>query len=238
MINGFSKVSTKILPRLVASVSGLEKQGKTSFALSAPGPIMYFNLDYGIEGVIHKYAAQKDIYVKEYRFKRNDTPDTYNSLWAGLTNDFYAALKSNARTIVIDTATEAWELLRLARFGKLTQVMPHHYGPVNAEYMTLIREGYSYDKNIILLHKLKKQYVNDSFNGRYERAGFSNTGFLVQANLEVYRDGLDGQFFVRVIDCRQNSQLGGMEFELSDYANGFGFLSQLVFPETTEEDWR
>lgn len=237
MIQGFNKVSDKITPRLIASVSGLEKQGKSSFALSAPGPLLYFNLDYGLEGVAGKYAGDKDIYVKEYRFRRNDTADKYNTLWCNFTTDYYSALKSKARTVVLDTATEVWELLRLTRFGKLTQVMPHHYGPVNAEYMSLIREGYSYNKNVILLHKLKKQYVNDSFNGKYERAGFTNTGFLVQSNLEVFRDGLDGEFYLKVLDCRQNSMLGGMEFPLSDEFSGFRFLAQLIFPDSTEEDW-
>jgi len=237
MINGFKKADDKVVPRLIAAVSGLEKQGKTSFALSAPGPIIFFNLDYGMEGVIGKYTYLKDIYVKEYRYKRNDTADKYVQLWTGFVTDFYAALKSQARTIIIDTATEAWELLRLARFGKLTQVQPYHYGPVNAEYMALMREGYSYDKNIILLHKLKKQYVNESFSGNYERAGFNNTGFLVQANLEVYRDGLDGPFVLKILDCRQNSSVGGSEVELEDEFTGFPYLAQLVFPNTSEEDW-
>ena len=238
MIHGFKKVSSEIKPRLIASVSGKEKHGKTSFALSAPGPIIYFNLDFGQEGVIDKYSGDKDIYEKEYKFTRLETADRYVTLWTGFVTDFRAALQSKARTIIIDTATEAWELVRLARFGKLAQVMPHNYGPVNAEYMGIIREGYSYDKNVILLHKLKKQYVNDMFSGNYERAGFNNTGFLVQTNLEVYRDGLDGGFYLKVLDCRQNSALGGMEFELSDYTNGFGFLAQLVFPDSTEDDWK
>lgn len=237
MINGFKKATDKIVPRLIASVSGLEKNGKTSFALSAPGPIIYFNLDYGLEGVLCKYTDTKDIYIKEYRFKKAGNPDSYLNLWTGFVNDYYAAMRSQARTIIIDTATEVWELLRLARFGKLAQVQSFHYGPVNAEYMNLIREGYSYDKNVIMLHKLKKQYVNDKFSGNYERAGFSNTGFLVQANLEVYRDGLDGAFFLKVLDCRQNSSLGGMEIELADEFGGFPFLAQMVFPNTTEEDW-
>lgn len=238
MINGFSKASDKIIPRLIASVSGLEKNGKTSFALSTPGPIIYFNLDFGTEGVISRYADKKDIYVKEYRFNRVMTPDKYINLWSSFTTDYYNALKSKARTIIVDTATELWELLRLARFGKLTQVLPFHYGPVSAEYITLIREGYSYDKNVILLHKLKKQYVNDKFSGNYERAGFGNTGFLVQSNLEVYRDGLDGQFFLKVMDCRQNSMLGGLEFPLTDEFSGFAFLAQMVFPDSTEGDWQ
>lgn len=238
MITGFSKASNKIVPRLITSVSGMEKNGKTSFALSAPGPIIYFNFDFGLEGVINKYAGEKDIYVKEYRFTRVMTPDKFVTLWSGFATDYYNALKSKARTIIIDTATECWELLRLARFGKLTQVLPFHYGPVSAEYLTLLREGYSYDKNIILLHKMKKQYVNDNFTGKHERGGFSGTGYIVQANLEVYRDGLDGDFFLKILDCRQNSLLGGMDFQLTDEFSGFGFLAQLIFPDSTEQDWQ
>lgn len=237
MIQGFNKASDKIVPRLIAAVSGLEKQGKSSFALSAPGPIIYFSFDYGLEGVVGKYAKSKDIYVKEYRYRYNDAPDKYSSLWASFATDFNNALKSKARTIAIDTATELWELLRLARFGKVAQVMPYHYAPVSAEYVALMREGLSHDKNVILLHKLKKQYVNDQFSGNYERAGYNGTGFLAQSNLEVYRDGLDGRFYLKILDCRQNSQLGGMEFELNDELSGFGFLAQLVFPDSTEEDW-
>jgi len=237
MISGFSKASDKILPRLIASVSGMEKNGKTSFALSAPGPIIYFNFDFGLEGVINKYAGSKDIYVKEYRFSRVMTPDKYVTLMAGFTTDFHSALRSKARTIVIDTATELWELLRLARFGKLTQVQKWHYGPVNAEYITLMREGYSYDKNVVLLHKMKRTYVNDAFTGAYERKGFNDTGYLAQANLEVYRDGLDGGFYLTINDCRQNSALGGMEFPLTDGFSGFGFLAQLIFPDSIESDW-
>lgn len=236
MIHGFKKADTQIKHRMVLSVSGLEKQGKTSFALSAPGPIIYFNFDYGQEGVIHKYSSTKDIYEKGYRFSRIGNQD-YTALWSSFTADLANALKSKARTIVIDTATDAWELLRLARFGKLSQVQSYHYGPVNAEYKLLVQDTLSFDKNVIFLHKLKKRYVDDKFTGEYERAGFSGTGYLVQANLEVFRDGLDGGFYMKVMDCRQNSDLGGLEIELPDCLMGFGFFAQMVFPDTSEEDW-
>lgn len=235
MIHGFKKVPIGVKHRLIASISGLEKQGKTSFALSAPGPIIYFNLDKGEEGVIDKYSCDKEIYQKEYVFSRLGSG--HAPLWTEFVADYYNALKSKARTIIIDTATDAWELIRLARLGKVAQVMPHHYGPVNAEFTLMVKEAFDYDKNVIYLHKFKKQYVNDKFTGNYERAGFSGTGYLVQSNLEVYRDGLDGRFYVKVVDCRQNSDLGGMEIELSDCTTGFGFLAQLIFPDSSVEEW-
>jgi len=238
MIQGFTKATTKILSRLILSVAGQEKQGKSSLALSAPGPIIYFNLDFGLEGVVHKHASTKAIYVKHYTIKRGDSQALYADAWTALKRDYYNALKSTARTVVLDTSTEVWELLRLARFGKLSQVMPHQYGPVNAEFVQMIREAHGYDKNLILLHKMKREYVNDHATGRYERAGYSGVGYLVQANVVVYRDGMDWGFFIRVMDCRQNAMIGGMECPLPDEFSGFSMLAQWVFPDTSEEEWR
>ena len=57
----------------------------------------------------------------------------YATLWADLKVKLAKAWSMDEGTVVMDTASEAHELSRLAAFGKLTQVMPHHYGPVNAE---------------------------------------------------------------------------------------------------------
>jgi hypothetical protein len=206
------------------SVSGLEKQGKTHFALTAPGPIAYFGLDIGTEGVIGKFVTNKTIWAMEIIVPMDGVAAT--ETWNKFYSTYEAVLNMNdIRTIILDTATEAWELLRLARFGKLTQVMPHHYGPVNAEYRKLIRAAYMSDKNLILLHKMKSVYVNDKRTRDYERAGFSDTGFLVQVNCQIYRDD-DGIFNLYVVDCRQNSELMGEV--LSGEMCNFPMLASLV----------
>ena len=101
----------------------------------------------------------------------------------------------------------------MARFGKLSQVMPHQYGPVNAEWRRLIRKAYDSDVNLILLHKMKKKYVNDKWNGSYERSGFADIGFLAQCNAEVSRDAETGEFRCHVIDSRQNPDLANVDLE-------------------------
>lgn len=237
MLQGFTRATTTLTPRLIVSVQGMDKHGKSSFALSAPGPIIYFNFDFGLEGVVHKYAKNKEIYVKDYKVRKGESIDRYETALVAFKQDFYNALKTTAKSIVFDTATELWELLRLARFGRLAQVLPHNYAPVNAEYIQLIREAYDNDKNLILLHKLKKEYVNDKFNGKYELAGYNGTSGLVQVNIRVYRDGLDGAFYIEVINCRQNALIGGMECPLADVHSAFPMLAQWVFPDTVEEDW-
>lgn len=215
-------VSAHTPRRLIMAISGREKQGKTHFALTAPGPTAYFDLDVGTEGVIEKFvAAGKVIYHNDYNFHALKDirkpgpidPGPYLEMWEGLKSDYMAVMDSKVKTVVFDTATEAWELLRMSRFGKLTQVLPHHYGPVNAEYRSLLRTAYMADKNLLLLHKMKAEYVNEKRTGNYERAGFADTGFMTQANVRCWRRvGENGlEFGVTVEDCRQSPEIAGIE---------------------------
>jgi hypothetical protein len=125
-------------------------------------------------------------------------------------------------------------MVRMARFGKLTQVKPHHYGPVNAEYRDLIRLAYANDKNFILLHKMKAEYVEDKRTGKFERAGFADTGFLVQLNAQTWRDEEMG-FGITITDSRHQPHLAGME--ITEPLLSFPFLAMQVYPESGEEDW-
>lgn len=226
------------LNRIIVSLSGLEKQGKTHFSLTAPGPIAFFSVDIGEEGVIGKFMDTKRIEVYEVEHLGEDAADKAPDEWKRFINAYRFALRhGDFKTIVLDTATELWELLRLSRFGRLTQVMPHHYGPVNAEFRTLIREAYGFNKNLILLHKMKQEYIGEKKTGKWERAGFSDTGFLVQVNARAYRysesDG--GNFAIQVDDCRQNPDLCEMEFE-GPMCN-FQMLACNVLPDVDPANW-
>jgi len=204
--------------RIILSVEGAEKQGKTHFALTAPGPTILFSLDIGEEGVVQKFS---DVYVMPMGGSNHEAEfSRFRSVYSEMLAD------KDVRTIVLDTATEVWELLRMARFGKLTQVMPYQYGPVNAEYRAMIREAYESDKNLILLHKVKAKYVNDKKTNEWERAGFADTGFLVQVNAMVYRDDDGGEFNIYIRDCRKNPDLAGET--LSGPLCNFEILSQMV----------
>lgn len=235
-IEGFDKANDKVKHRLIMSINGLEKQGKTHFALTAPGPVAYLDFDMGSEGVLHKFTGDKDILVSTHDIPKDPSTDggfNYDKAWKKFYNSFKKALEHpQVRSVVVDTGTEMWELLRMARFGKLTQVKPHHYGPVNAEMQELIRMAYELDKNLILIHKMKQQYVDDKFNGKYEAAGFKNTPFLVQINAETSFE--DGVFTLRVVDCRHDMGLAGMELEGCDFPT----LAQFVFPDSDPDTWR
>ena len=225
---GFINAKTiKTQDRLIVSIAGLQKHGKTNFALTAPGPIAFFDLDIGTEGVVGKFASDKEIFVSQYDYRTLKGPDPSAALaaWERMKADFVAMINNkDVATVVIDTATEMWALCRMARLGKLTQVMPHNYGPVNAEFRDLLRLSYMCGKNFILTHTMKAEYVNDKKTGGVERAGFSDIGFLVQCNLLSWR--FEGEFGVTVQDCRQAPNVAGME--LTGEMCNFDFLKSIV----------
>ncbi len=225
---GFLPPSQVVPRRVVATLSGHEKSGKTDMALrTAPEPVFFISLDMGTEGVVHKFV-DRDIKMYEVKVPRNQPKEVYVGIWNDLLMRIRAVLDNNQGSLVIDTESECWELQRLATFGRLDQVMPHHWGPINAAKRELVREFYHSDLTVILLHKMSREYKNDAWTGGWGRKGWSDMGYSVQANLETVRhDGDDGtRFGVQVKDCRQNPALNGQIFW--DDSRSFEFLLLMV----------
>ncbi len=241
---GLQRVKGGIKRRIIMSVEAKEKSGKSNFALTAPSPHAYFDFDTGLEGVIEKFIPEKEVYVGEYRRDKSEllTQAAWETMWKKFKGEYVQSLKVPAiRTVTLDTGTEMWELLRMAKFGKLTQVMPNQYGPVNDEFREMVRVAYSSDKNVILLHKMKEEYVTDKAKpsianrtGRYIRAGFNDVPYLVQMNLSLYKTPEEG-FCCTILDCRQNPTIEGLTLYNADIT--FQQIAVLVFPDTEEKDW-
>src|SRR3989442_15827804 len=94
---GFTEADTEVRPRVVLSIEGLEKQGKSHLALSAPGPMGIINMDLGLEGVVHKFARDKKIYVSSYqlpsttRGNAQEVAEEADKVWTSLMADYKAA---------------------------------------------------------------------------------------------------------------------------------------------------
>lgn len=241
--------------RLIAAIDGLERQGKTHLALTAPGPLAYMQLDPGGDDVVpkaRKLFPKKEIVHSKYYvdvkpgLSREDISRIANQIWMRWTQDYELILPAlGTGTLVVDTGTEAFTCLKLARFGKLTQVMPEDYAPVHSEFKRLLRMPYNYRCNVIWLHKLKAEYERPAGaenkkgsgkkTGNLVRDGYSGTGYEVQMNARAYRDS--GSFMLNVQDCRQNPDLDGLDIPVSADL-GFGDLMSMVYPDTEPGDWR
>jgi hypothetical protein len=216
---GFKITVPQVHRRAIISIEGLEKTGKSHLSLTAEGDITYLSLDIGMEGMVEKFLMQgKRIYTLELPSVVNLAVEfdkgRVETAYAQLRTAYLTALKVGG-TIIIDTATELWELLRLARFGKLAQVTPNQYGPVNLEYRDLIRRAFDVPNvTLILLHKMKDEYIGMNRTGKYKRSGFADTGYLVQVMLECFKEenpaGGEPLFGFRVKECRHKASLAGL----------------------------
>lgn len=238
---GYDLLDSSIRKRLVINVEAPEKSGKTDFALNSPGPIGYADFDTGLEGVGHKFASKKKIHVKDYTgvslaMRTPGAVVNYAAMYEGFAAEQMALLQDPyIRTVVWDTGSEAWELLRMARFGKLMQVMPHQYGPVNAEFRRLIRLAFAMGKNLVMLHKMQDEYINDKSTGRLKRQGFKDAAYMSQINVLLFRDA-ERRFQMQIKDCRMNPAVDGLILDITGI-NPWPLLGTLVFPDTQEADW-
>jgi hypothetical protein len=270
---GFTEISSDeaTVPRIVVCSAALEKMGKTYFAFTAPGPIGVLTTDAGTRETMLSFSrtGKKFLFrtvasAKELSRSGGNVQAKAEEEWNSARDAMKALVEDpTVRTIVTDTATELWELCRLARFGKLSQVMPHHYGPVNDEYRKSIMK-LPYERpglNCVFIHKLKKQYATnregkDAWNGKYERSGMGDAGYIADLVLEHTRDTIAPDVASACVHCQQyhanngsrvlfgvkilDSRLQAMslvgEHLTGDECN-FPFLGLMCWPDTDASYW-
>lgn len=213
---GFMAATAEVKNRYIVSVEGRGKSGKTHFALTFPGPIAVLSLDIGLEGVVGKFTPSKDILVREFVLPEANQAEAAKKLWADFRKSLNDCLgHKQIKTIVIDTFTDAWEIIRYAKLDKLTGVMPVKYVEVNAEFRDMVKGFYKYDKNVVLLHKVKEEYRENVFTGKMLRAGYGEVEYLVQSNIKAYKTkepkSKKENFVIELIDCRMNHELAGTQ---------------------------
>lgn len=213
----FTDTGTDIPRRLICSVEGHPRTGKTHFALGGPEPILYIGMDSGGEGLLQKFRLKGkhilDIWLKP---PAGLSQSEYQEAWVKAKHAISECISYGEGTLVIDTDTEVYALARLAHFGKLTQVMPHHYGPVYAEMRDMVRRAYERPKlNVVYIYKTKPVYLNDHRTDQYEIDGYSGMRYEVQANLLARRTQQPNKpprFEIHVQDCRQNPAVIGQSY--------------------------
>jgi len=223
--------------------------------LTAPGPIAFFKFDLNSDVTLAKYATKKQIYKREYDIP--DPDDAKAKDKAELTirqfqTEYAQVLSSGSvRSVIWDTATEIWEQIRLASFGRLTNIMPHHYVQVNNSFRGMIRAAFDSDVNLIMVHRLKDEWINvpdpktggekGKRTGKKERAGFSDIGFACQVMVQTLFDNSNGAapFSMKILKCTQNPTLTGQVYsQLGDLRmNSFPILACDVFPGSALSEW-
>jgi hypothetical protein len=249
-----AQVSTTPTRRIIWRSYGPQKSGKTRFGLTGPQPVFIQSFDIGLEGTIEQFLAEgKDIRALEYPFDPQsfDTEKACaiaaDKIWQQFIADYDAALKE-ARTILWDTESEVWELLRYARLGAVSGA-PKDYAVLNGEYRTLVRKAYGAGVNLGLIQKVKEQWVSKMDpqkgkmvphnTGEMVPTGMKEIGFLVQVNLRHFREFNEEKQIVyrtEIEDVRHNDgqYMVGMVMDNFDFPQ----LAEGIFPDSKAEDWQ
>jgi hypothetical protein len=238
----FAAISEAVNYRLIFRSYGPEKVGKNHFGFTAPGPIAVLSFDIGLEGTVEKFLREgKDIRYVEYEFAKNDcSQEAAQVMVEQFMVDYALALKV-ARTVIIDTETELWDLFRYAEFGVNQQGVstdkPKDYVKLNSKYRDFIQQAYDGGVNLQLIQKVKERWKTNEKgspvpSGNFEPSGFKEAGYIVQASLRHLWDKEQG-FGVEIMNCRQNMGLAGETF----WNTSFPELATMVFGEESEGSW-
>lgn len=231
----------------LTEIYGDTDTGKTTLALSAPGPIAFLHAAEKVDGVIQPFASDKKIRVHNFSGVFTGKPEEVARAGMKTWREFVAAWEDAwtwARTIIVDTHTEAWELIRIAYFGgyKPEKGRPDaNYGPVNAEWRSLFKKFRAQDRcNLIVIGQTKDEYKESKGmdsklgqrTGRTIRAGQREVPYFADVILRMDRVG--GDFTATVEKGWFHAELEGTPFVNEDvrFSNIMSFLTQ-----TSEEEW-
>lgn len=236
----FAAVSADDTYRLIYRSWGLDKVGKNHFGFTMPDPILGLYLDpAGTEGVAQRFmrgefGPKKDIRSIQYRYnKSKDSQSKAIELRDQWIEDYAHAL-TVARSVQWDE-TETWELFRFAEFGGESS-LGRDYGPLNGMYRGLIQDAFDAGVNLQLIQKVKEKWKNDKPTGEFDPLGFKQAGNIVQVSLEHTYESDEG-FKVKIVNCRQNTAIWGMDLTQEEDNISFQDLGVLVYPESNREDW-
>ena len=203
---------------MLISISGQPKSGKTHFALTMPEPIEFFDFDGGVLDLVGKF--QKDIRLHQCLVDIWGK-EAVSPLWEKFLASYKAALAGDAETIVIDTATQLWEVLRLAHFERVQKadpgrkkLLPIEYSEPNSLMRSIILAPRANNKHLILSHYIRE--IWDSEGRKTERSEpdcFKHTEGLIDTVLsfEAKRTKPTGEkTLITIIRCRQARELVGL----------------------------
>lgn len=246
-----AKAADYLKHRLFGVSYGEPGSRKTSFWLEAPGPIVIFSMDRGLEGVVNRILADdpsKDIRVQEYDWtptKDEDLQQQACDIRDAFAEEYEVAC-NHARTVVLDKEGDLWGLYRYAEFGPEANDAPRNYPALNQRYRKLISMAKSSNANFGFVDGMRDQWgeitkksgaKGAASTGVRIRSGFGE--LIGEAHLELHHTGLSPKDWA--ISVGKSRGPGGADIAGQTFAHSevgtFQELAALVFPESSPEDW-
>jgi hypothetical protein len=192
MIDGFTKPDKTIPDRFIISISGVGKAGKTSVALTAPPPIAYCDFNIRDRGVIEKFS-NIELYRRKY-VSSDFNKDSQNDCIIAtdqFDEDFAKLLKSNdVESIVVDTMTDFIKMKKIADVGTLAvkPKLSYKWRDTYTYFDDLIRAAFDSNKNIVFIHEVRPEFVDNKWTGDYYRDSYSKMENRVEMELFLWTE--------------------------------------------------
>ena len=186
----------QIKPNIITSIQGQPKTGKTHLACTWPDPIKIFSFDLGAKPVVAKFP-DKQIDVQECPMPIFDTLTAttagFREFWKGLKDDIYGAIEGKQyQTVVIDTASALWEVIRYAYNEEEGRAVgaggrARAYGEPNARMYGVLTRAQVGGINLVLINYQKDKWVDDTATGEQVIDGWRRTEGLADIVLVTER---------------------------------------------------
>lgn len=242
----FTETEDTVKQRLIVAIDGETGSGKNRLAFSFPDPIAFLSFDPNYAKTLKEARQQwkKRIYRASYSLpvikpdgrNADSIANAAGDLWDKVAVDFMGAIRDpKVQTIIVDTATELFELIKLAIYGKTVQVMQRDLGHAYASYRQFIREAESSDKNLVLIHKMKDEYKQDKSTGNRIRAGYKDTAYSVTTEVLMEKnpeEPFPDRYHCRIHKCHLRPEIefdGDGNGELTGDMITFDMLRSLVW---------
>lgn len=250
--------TTDFLQRCVfLSIWGPESGGKTTLALTAPGPTALIHAAEKINGVYQPFV-RKGHQIKLYNFgftastDEAATSERARAVWASFKSLYLDAFNKWGKSIVIDTEKDAWALRRFAKFGTLQPKGDTRdlYSSVNFDWRQLLKSKFREQAmtrkcNLITVTTSTDEYkdivkvastgpkqgqqVKESVKtGRQRPEGHKEIKFWADVIVYAYKDIMgDGDYHVRIDKGWFNGACEGLDLT-STFMEALGYSKHPV----------
>jgi len=229
--------------------------GKTSLALSAPGPIALIESGEKITGIIEKFACIKKIRRVTIALpvvESGMTVEQISALAVPLENLFLDSFRdafSWARTIIVDLHSDFWKLSRLADFGAAKPAKGQtvtNYAAINARWDSMLVRGQNQNKvNVIWVCASDDEWVwttnasgqkSSTKSGNRERATYYKAlPGKCQVILNMQRDLMSGRYRALVEKAWMGDKDWRGKYIDQDQLTFANVMS--TFTDTEPEEW-
>lgn len=197
---------------VMMEIAGETDSGRTTLALTAPGPIAYIHGHEKKEGAIQIARRRTLTRMHPFRDSFQGSSDQVQSEATKTVKEVEEAVIDAynwARSIVIDTHTSLWVTYQLARLGSMTRADRDEtdnkkgrliYQEINNRWQSMLKDfsvraddlTRKLQTNLIIIGQMGEEYKGNSPTGRMVPKGQKGVGYACDVRIATYRNTRGG----------------------------------------------